>query len=340
MSANFVSTYNLLNGPRLYARNAQAEIARLGKEIVTERHADVGLVLGAKTGHAAILHQEAGRIGTLMISNGVAAGRLDVTQAVITELRETADSMLSTLTGLPTNSLGSATIEGEAGRNLAALIDKLNASFAGARLFGGIKTDTAPMKNGADTVAVAFDGYVTGLSAPVSGVTAAQFETFLSSAAFSGLFTAAGWETNWSAASDTNISTRISATETIETSVNANARAFQQLTQAYAVLGALPSSGLNESAFKTAVSHAIAQLGEAVNGLTIMQADLGGAQTRIKTVNERLKTQETLVTENLRSLEGVDATEAKVASDAFELQLNLSYALTARLQNLSLLKYL
>lgn len=62
MSSNFVSTFNLLNGPRLFAKTAQAQVARLQQELVTERHSDVGLVLGNRTGRSTLLYQEMNRI--------------------------------------------------------------------------------------------------------------------------------------------------------------------------------------------------------------------------------------------------------------------------------------
>lgn len=500
MASNFISTYNLLNGPRLQSRTAQAEIARLGKEIVDARHADVGLVLGAKTGHATVLYQELGRVQAFTTSNGLVAGRLDVTQAALSEIRDAADKTLATLVGLPTNQLGADTIRGEAERTLKALTDKLNSAYAGQQLFAGVKTDTVPVdvdagkdkvqdafatfrdlyrtiywdalskpgvptieeivpdafgifldrpdpnaleqelrdaaglrgapfndpntpeidalrnlaiavRNGV-TTAVAPAGSASGQDAPpappvltqsfqktdlalggsitlvvdgvalppISFANAAELKaelealpsiasatfgtgdkyneltitgaatgsarslevsavTVRSAAHFDAAFDDYHWNA-WSSASDTNLTSNISNAESIDSSVNANHAAFQQLARAYAVLGALPANQLNESAFKSAVDYAIKQLGEAVNGVTLLQADVGAAQARVKVVNESLATQKTLLQRNLTDLEGVDPAAAKVSLDTVELQLSLSYSLTARLQKLNLLNYL
>lgn len=494
MASNFISTYNLLNGPRLQSRAAQAEIARLGKEIVDARHSDVGLVLGAKTGHSTVLYQELARVEMFVTSNGLTSGRLDVTQSALTEIRTAAETTLATLVGLPTNDLGAATIKGEAERTLKALTEKLNSSYAGQRLFSGVRTDTEamdldagtdkvqkvfaefqaqfktlywdapPLKPGQPTVndiepvamniflnrpdpavlvqelraaaglnvgdpntpeidalnnlatmvrngvptavtpAAAASGTATtppqlvqnfggvdlsiggqftldvnGTPAAITFTSAADLKAQLqalpgvASATFgtganynvltiTGATPGAGetlgvsavtarsaahldaafddyqWNA-WSSASDTNLTSRISQTETIDSSVNANNAAFRQLAKAYALLGALPADQMNEGAFKAVVDHAIKELGKATNGVTILQADLGSAQTRIKTVNEALATQKTLLQRNLTDLEGVDPAEAKVQLDTVELQLSLSYALTARLQNLNLLNY-
>mgnify|MGYP001262202838 CR=1 FL=1 len=494
MASNFISTYNLLNGPRLQSRAAQVEIARLGKEIVDARHADVGLVLGAKSGHSTILYQELKRVETFVTSNGLTSGRLDVTQSALTEIRTAAETTLATLVGLPTNELGAATIKGEAERTLKALTEKLNSSYAGQRLFSGVKTDTEPMNLNAGTDKVqkvfaefqaqyktlywdvpppkpgvptvndivpeamgiflnrpdpavlvqelraaaglnvgdpntpeidALSNLATavrnGIPATVTPAAAAsgtattppqlvqnfgnvdlslggQFELAVNGAPTTITFTSAadlkaqlegvpgvasakfgtGNDYNvltivgttpgvgetlavpsatarvaahldgafddyqwgaWSSASDTNLTSQISQTESVDSSVNANNAAFRQLAKAYALLGALPADQMNEGAFKAAVDHAIKELGKATNGVTILQADLGATQTRVKTVNEALATQKLLLQRNLTDLEGVDPAEAKVQLDTVELQLSLSYALTARLQNLNLLNY-
>ncbi|MBB3808011.1 flagellar hook-associated family protein [Pseudochelatococcus contaminans] len=381
MASNFVSTYNLLNGPRAYARSAQADITRFGKEVVEARYADVGLVLGAKTGHSTILYQELARIEGFTTSNGLASGRLDMTQAALTEIREAGEDMMATLVGLPTNDLGSATIKGEAERVLKAMTDKLNSAYAGQQLFSGIKTDTAPMTQDAGTaqVTAAFDNFKTAFQtywtdsgkaaetgqavATVNDIGAEELSLFLNpvdpttipaskgvpfielaTAVWNGArldqeFNDANWQ-NWSSASNTAITSRISASETITTSISANDSSFRGLARAYSVLAVLPADEFNENAFKEVVSYAIKELGLATEGVTIVQAGLGSAQTRVKTINESLATQKTLLQKNISDLEGVDPAAAKVSLDAAELQLNLAYALTARLQSLSLLNYI
>lgn len=375
MAVNFISTYNLLNGPRKAARDLQTEIGRLNKEIIEGRHADVGLVLGEKTGYAALMYQEISYLASLTASNGLTTGRLDITQATLTDMREAADKFMSTLVGLPSNSQGAETLRNDAKRNLQSLVANLNSAFGGERLFSGIKTDTIAVKAGGeaaveagfDTFFAAFTTYWQALGntdpPTYQDIGEQEFRLFLyptdpdnvpdNPAAFKALATAlwpgvnhdaqfndTNWAANWSSASDTNLHTQISKTETIDTSVNANAAPFRTLAKAYTMLASLPSDALNENAFKEAVSYAMAQFGEALNGLTIMQADLGSAQTRIKTTNEGFKVREALLKQNLATIEGVDPYEAKVMSDALELQLNLSYSLTARLQRLSLLNFI
>ncbi len=53
---------------------------------------------------------------------------------------------------------------------------------------------------------------------------------------FANLFTSANYEGTWSSASDTAATAQISATETVATSVSANADPFRQLAQAYTMV--------------------------------------------------------------------------------------------------------
>lgn len=351
MGSNFVSTFNLLNGPRLFARNAQAQVARLNQELVTERFSDVGLILGNRTGRSTLLYQELARVDALKTSNSMTTGRIGATQTVVSDLRNAADTFMATLVGLPTNATSAETVRGEAERNLTTLIDKLNSAFAGQSLFSGIKTDIEPATNASGEVKTAFNSYlaylppITVLDPPgvrpatASDVTADQMNAFLAGD-FATQFDDTNWEANWSSASNVNIQSQVSATETMTTSVNANESAFRFIARAYNALGSIPSSELNDNAFQAVVKYAIEQLGEGVNGLTVMEANLGASQSRIKAVNEQLTVQKAFLNNTLVSMEGVDPYEAKVKLDAVELQINLSYSLTVRLQKLNLLNYI
>lgn len=283
----------------------------------------------------------------MVTSNGMTLGRLGATQTVISDLRTAADTFMATLVGLPGNATSAETVRGDAQRNLQMLVDKLNSAFAGSQLFGGERTDTPPATNATGVVTTAFEAY--RLTLPpippavtppsVEEVTAAQTEAFLAGD-FAAEFDDANWTTNWSSASSTNIRSQISSTETLTTSANANDEAFRYMARAFSAIGSLPADKINENAFKAVVDYAMRQLGEAVNGLTVMEADFGSTQGRVKTVNEQLTVQRTFLNNSLVSMEGVDPYEAKVKMDALELQISLSFSLTSRLQKLNLLNFL
>lgn len=165
-------------------------------------------------------------------------------------------------------------------------------------------------------------------------------KTFLDGA-FASVFGSANWTTSLSQASDQNITSRISTNERIETATNANEEPFRLLASVYSMMADLPVEQLGEGAYLTLVDTAMELVGKASNtGLTDLRASLGTSQGRINAANERIDVQKGLLNEHVVALEGVDPYEAQVRVNTLLTQLETAYALTARLQNLSLLKYI
>ncbi len=99
---------------------------------------------------------------------------------------------------------------------------------------------------------------------------------------FSDLFEDPAWATDWSSASDQNVKSRISPSELIETSSNANNVAIRKLAKAYAMVADLGIQNLNQAAYQTVVDTAVRIAGEAVQDLAKEQSRLGTAQERIE----------------------------------------------------------
>ena len=71
-----------------------------------------------------------------------------------------------------------------------------------------------------------------------------------------------------------------------------------------------------------------------------MQADLGNAQQRVTNANSRMTIQSDIITNHLDALEGVDPYEASSRLSSLMTQVETAYAMTARIQKLTLLNYL
>src|SRR5205807_482926 len=103
---------------------------------------------------------------------------------------------------------------------------------------------------------------------------------------------------------------------------------------------ALGAANLNQGAFQKVIDQASKLTGEAVSGLTTMQADLGSAQQRVTDANSRMTAQTDIIANHVGALEGVDPYEASSRLSALMTQIETAYAMTGRLQKLSLLNYL
>jgi flagellar hook-associated protein 3 FlgL len=349
MSSTFISTDAISFASRLALQKLQSRLADAQKEVATGRLADVGLGLGYNTGQTVSLRQELSRLQTITETNSVVSTRLDATQDALKSLVESAQGFASQLIAARGSTLTAAVVVGEAKVGLSTLVDVTNTAVGGANLFSGINTDvkpvnayfTNPPSAAQQDVANAFQSAfgMTQSDPGVSAITASQMQTFLDGA-FAGLFADPAWGASWSQASDQNVKSRISTSELIETSTNANEQAFRKLASAYTMVADLGAENLNSGTYQTVLDKAAALAGEAIQDLTNLQATLGSAQERVSKANDRMSIQINLVTNHIGALEGVDMNEVSTRVSTLLTQIEAAYAMTARIQQLSLLNYL
>jgi flagellar hook-associated protein 3 FlgL len=349
MKTSFISTSAISAATRLSIMKTQEKLATAQKEATTGRLADVGASLGYKTGQTISLRQDHARLKTIIDTNSVVSTRLSASQAALTSLSEDAQLFVGQLIGARNTDSGPTVVQAQAKAALVSFTNALNTALDGAHLFAGINADVKPITDyyanptAPNRQAVAdafFASFGTTTDDPaIDAITKADMQTFLDGD-FADLFEDPAWGTNWSAASDQNVKSRISTSELIETSTNANTIAIRKLAKAYTMVADLGANKLNRSAYEAVIDTAIRLAGEAVQDLAKDQARLGTAQERIKSANDRMSIQVDIITTHINLLESVDPFEASTRVAALMTQVETAYAMTARIQNLSLLKYL
>ncbi|GEP03200.1 flagellar hook-associated family protein [Methylobacterium oxalidis] len=348
MTTSFISSLSLSNASRASVPRLQAELARANREIADGRFADVGLELGARVGESLGLRQRRAELEALRTGNDAASLRLSTSQAALKQVQAAADALQKDMIGL-TDQQRAGTVAATAGSQLAALAAALNASASGQYVFGGTRTGVAPLtayagspaspaRAAVDAAFTAYFGFAKD-SPGAAGVSADQMKDFLATR-IEPLFSEASWTSQWSQAASRNLDSRISLSETIETSVNANAPAIRKLAMAYVIASDLNLGAMPLETRLVATGRVQTLLGEASGGLVAMQADLGRAQSRITDANSRLEAQASLLSTEIGRLEAVDPAEAKTRVDAVTTQLQMSYALTAQLRQLSLVAFI
>lgn len=348
MRTNALSTLSFWNAPRTGAARMQADLARANQEMVTRRYADVGLALGSRTGLAVGLRQKAAELTALRDGNDTAALRLGTSQAALKQMQDAADSTLKTLTGTPADKRAGV-LQDMASAQLATLTGLLNTSAAGQFVFGGTNTANAPLRAYATSPASSAKSAVDAAfreafgvaqgSAGASTITPEALSTFLDGA-FADLFDAASWSADWSGAGSTPLTNQISLSETVQTSASANAPALRKLAMAYVMASDLGGSSLSASAQAVLTDKVAGLLGEASKGLVTIQADLGRSQAAITEANTRMEAQKAVLADQVQSMEGVDTAEAKTRFDTLSTQIQISYALTSQIRQLTLVAYL
>ncbi|MFK0687796.1 flagellar hook-associated family protein [Mesorhizobium sp. IMUNJ 23033] len=349
MKATSVSSAALSNAMRYQQMRMQAELVKATKESSTGQVADVGLALGGRTTQAVTFSRDLDRLNGIIDSNALVAARLTSTQDSLGQLSDVAQSFLSALTSAVSGDSSTSITQAAGASALQQMTGILNTGVNGEYLFAGTNTDVKPIDDFAatgspakaafDASFVAYFGFAQGDPAAAS-ITAAQMDDFITTSV-EPQFLGSGWQGTWSNATDEQITSRIALNETTETSVSANEEGIRKLAMASAMVTSLLSSSTISQAARTAVtSRAQTLVGEAIGGLVQVRSEAGLAQKRVSDATDRMKTQVDLFEKHIIDLVGVDPAEAATRVADLTQHIETSFALTARLQQLSLLNYL
>lgn len=347
MKVSFVSSQAINQALRYQTARLNSDLVKATKELGSLRVADTGLALGARTGLSVSLHREVDRLNGLIDSNKLAATRLEISQAGLKQMTDAASSLLADFTTALSNVADPAIVQQQAAKTLALLTSVLNTNLNGEHIYAGINTDVMPLADFLDpdmdnrkAFDDAFDlhfGFDPEDPA-AADITTSQMEAFLT--LIKPQFDIGDWETNWSKATETQITSRITLTETAPTSVSANIPGFRKLAMAAATIAATFGGPIGEEARNVALEKGIGLLGEAVRDLANQQGHTGVVQQRIEAANERLSMQINLFSGSIRDLEGVDEYEVASRITGLRTQIEISYSLTSSMRQLSLLNYL
>lgn len=349
ITPTFISTASLSSETKASIARIQQRLVDAQTELATGRHADVGVTLGAQTGVSVSLRQDIAQIQSIKDTNSLVLTRMEGSQAALNTLATTSQTFLNALT--PAQSAGSIsdTLVEQAKAAMQSLQDQLNTSLDGQYLFAGINSDVKPLDDyyGTPPSAAAQavkDAFVAkfGMSPDdpnVSSISATDMQDFLNNE-FSGLFSDANWSADWSGASDKAVNSRISRTETANTSVTANDSSFRQLAQAFTMISGLGFQNLNSAAKQVVMQQATQLVSNGMGSLTKVQSFLGVTQQRVSDANDQIDTQIDFLNKSVDGLESVDTATITTQISDLSTALEAAYAVTNRLSNLSIMDYL
>lgn len=353
MKTSFVSNMTMQSTLLRTIAEAQTELMQRQKETTTGRHADVGAVLGAKTARTLNLHRDLQRLDSLLATNALTQQRLSASQHALGQMSEAANQLQETLVAL--TGAESQTQLDRAKESFASALSLFtsaaNTSFSGEYLFSGINTDVMPMQNylaAGSTAKADFDAaFSTFFGFPqsdpqVANITKAQMSSFVSDleAMFMDTTPTGTWATNWSNASDQNMASRISNSEVIQSSTNANTDGMRKFALGAVIGYELLNLGLAAETRKEVSDRALNLMGSAITGIDGERSTLGVSEARVKQANISLEAQSKILTTSINDLEKVDTNETATRITTLETQLELAYTLTGRLQRMSLVNYL
>lgn len=338
---------------RLTIRQAQNELLKSQQEVSTGFYADIGAELGSKTSTVVDLNRESLRLNSMISNNSIATQRLSASQEALKQIATAAEEMnnaLITISGSSNSDTINTTIM-TVSNSLSTMTSMANQSANGEFLFAGINTDVQPIAEYTDTSAAktafdtAFDAYFgfpptdTAGTATIAATGTPSMEDFITTV-LEPMFTGADWNTNWSSATDQAMTSRITQSETVQTSASANEDGFRYFALAAIVTKELMTIGAPANAVTAAINKAIDYTGRAITGINSTRSELGLSQNRIEKADASLKVQVDIIETSLSSKIEVDAYEASTRVNSLLSMVEASYTLTSKIQALSLVNYL
>jgi flagellar hook-associated protein 3 FlgL len=342
MKTTSISTLSLSRAMQSTVTSSQSQISSLENEAVSGTYDDVGLALGVKTSQSLDYNNESNRLQAIVDSNSVASQRMDSSQLALTQMSSNGQTLLDSLVAL-TGSSDESTLKVSADQATAVLNSfqsYANSSSNGEYLFSGINTDVQPL---ADTFVddvtsdfnTSLDSYMSANGvASASDMTSDQMTAFLSD-----YTTNFDWS-SYTNASDTTMTSRISTSESAQTSTSLNTDGFKNLVLSSVITSQLATAGLSSDALTSVNATTTNLAGQAISGINLQASTLGLSQQSVEDASTALKSQQTIISTQLNDLTGVDTYEASVKLNTLLTQVETSYSITSKISQLSLVNYL
>jgi len=340
------STLSIYQSLRHSVSNLQYAFVDAQKEVSTGRVTDPGLALGGSNARRVSMVNDIERLHVITDTNNLAKARLEMSLTATGAINEVAQDLLSALSA-GVNSSGNSQLTQRAGESaLSAITSTLNTTLNGEAIFGGINSGQDPIAdyaNGGPKAAVdaAFlNNFGFTKDDPLAAsITKTQMLDFLDNAA-APLFSGVGWTGTFSSASDDIIVARIGLNEHGDASVSANEQGFRNAMFAAVIATEFFSDGLSAQAKSAAAERALELVGSSSGQLANTQSRAGFLVNRIDSVTERMSVQLDELTAQSDTMVAVDPYEAATRLNSLITQIETSYTLTGRIQQLSLMRFL
>jgi flagellar hook-associated protein 3 FlgL len=336
------------SAPAAMAR-ARRELDEANLQLASGRHADIGLELGGRSNLLVEARSQRVLLEGLMDDAGIAASRLQTVQLSLEGMVEGAHEMLDALMPLRSGQMDPAVAAGQARGHLEDMLAAVNATSQGGHVFGGLNIAEAPLadyfaeppplsRQMVEDAFIARFGFPPGDPA-AAGIGAADMEDFLTND-LAPLFESPAWEDAWSSATDETMKSLVSLNDVVSSTASANDPAIRKLAMAYVMVAGLGMESMGRAARDVVTDRAIATLGEAIAGLNEMQGITGVQEKRVADARDRLEIQIGWLDKEIAGMEQVDLHEMAMRINELQTRLEAAYAVSGRLQNLTLLNYM
>jgi flagellar hook-associated protein 3 FlgL len=349
MKADTISS--LVGREILRASNArnQTSLADALKEFSTGRHADIGKALGSRVGGVLDMRHIVGDLSGLTATNGVVKQRIEHMQASFAALRDVGVSFSESVLAIHKTGSDRDLLVADAKSRMGTMVDVLNTSTNGVYAFSGLNISVPPIEDylseppsGARAAVIA--AFTTEFGFPpddpqAATITPAQMTAYMDGP-FAALFEEPQWSATFSQATDEVMRDRISQREEIDSSATVNDRGIRQLFFALTLAIDGGAEHLSGETYEVVAGRIAITASESGYNIVAAQSRLGVAEERLAQANERIAIGKQALEARIGTIEGVDSYEVADRLSLLMTRIESSYAITARMQQLTLLNYL
>ena len=349
MDVNFTSTYLLGARVRNTTLDLQSELSKRQVELSTGKKFDTGLEIGSLTSHLVAARRQLQSVNQIQTTNGLLSNRMTVMQNGMDGMVSTAQGVIDQISVELATDLDRGIVSQIGQSGIADFASLMNANYQGQFVFSGLNSDmqafneynTDPQSAAQAAIQTAFQTQF-GFSADdpqAASISAEDMSTFLQGA-FSDLFDDANWSSLWSGSSERGMRVKTSLSEVTDLPVTGNDDAFRKMAAGFAAMAEFGGSKLNDSALGATVKFAVDKLGQGVADTGALQARLGIIEQRVETSSERLDYQGVVLKNGISDLEEVDDYETAMRINELLASIEASYAVTSKIQGLSIMNYI
>ncbi len=325
------------------------DLEKANLELASGRHADLGLELGGRSSVLVSARSQSALLEGLKTDAAISAGRLQVAQQSLELAGAGAQDLLKSLAPLKAGQVPPEQVSSHARMLLEEFTSAINATSQGSYVFGGKNITEQPLTEyfadppSAARTAVE-NAFITRFGVPPSdpatvSISAADMADFLDND-FAALFTSPQWESLWSNATDDSLMALVSLDDVVPATASANNPAIRKLEMAYVMMAGLGIETLNAEAREEVVDRAMSAIGNGIAEVDRMRGDIGFREERVRRAQDRLELQQDLIDKEIVGMEQVDLHEVAARVNELSVQLETSYSVTGRLQNLTLLSFI
>ena len=301
---------------------------------VTGRFADVTNELDGRVNELMQIEKSIGDLQSYAESIALSETRADTMQKSLGAVGSLAQNLADTTSVLLTNATKQnlESLSVEARGELPSIIAALNVDLGGRTLFGG-DDSTAPALPDDDTIFASSVPFLEAATGPGAAYGALEAEFMNPGGLFDTTFYQGG-------AGDAPV-TEVAPGERVDYGVKADEDPLRRIILNVVVLSAAfdRTNGIVEDQRRDLVARAADELRTSVSQLTSVQSRLGSAEARIATVKSRNIATEASLSISFNELASADTFESALTLSELENQLEVAFATTARLSNLTLANF-